>query len=107
MGLKYRDMLLSNNDMGNTNVYDGYAVTPNDTLATYQTQVPYQNGQPKLANAILATGVGNINLVLDAYGNTAVLTVAAAGVNNVIPIDFMQVKATSTTATGISALFRE
>ena len=34
MGLKYRDMSLSNNDMGNTNAYDGYAVTPNDTLAT-------------------------------------------------------------------------
>lgn len=104
MGLIYKQPATGNQPGGMDNVltYDGYAVTPSDTLATYQAQVPNFNGQPRVANAIVCTGAGNIALVLDAAGATALLTVDA---NDVYPIDFTQVKATSTTATGITALF--
>lgn len=103
MGLLYREQSITNGrDM--THEYDGYAVTPNDTLATYQAQVPAQNGQALAADGIYVTGAGNVSLVLDAAGNTALVTAAA---NSLIPIKHIQVKATSTTATGISALFRK
>lgn len=91
-------------DMSNAVTYDGYAITPSDTLATYQAQTPSMNGQPRTANALVATGVaGTVALVLDAAGATATVTVGEA--NDIYPIDFIQIKATGTTATGIYALF--
>ena len=77
MGLVFKELQVGNGDMGMNVAYDGYAVTPNDTLATYSAQVPAQNGQPRMANALIATGAGNVNLVLDTFGNTAVVAVAA------------------------------
>lgn len=86
-------------------MYEGYATTASDTLATYSVQLPYDNGQPRCAQGVTASGTGNLNLVLDNEGNTAVVAVVTA--NTVIPISFIQIKATLTTATGITALFRK
>lgn len=49
-------------------------------------------------------GTGTVALVLDNEGNTASITVAVA--NTVIPVSFIQVKATGTTAAAVNALFR-
>lgn len=87
-----------------THEYRGVPITPNDTLATYSAQID-AGAQPRSAQGLTATGTGNVELVLDAAGNTALITVAVA--NTIIPVSFIQVKATSTTATGISALFRK
>lgn len=83
--------------------YDGYPITPSDTLATYGAQIPAQNGQPIACDAIYITGAGAVAVVLDAAGNTAVIT-AAAG--SLIPISFTQIMATGTTATGLYSLTR-
>jgi len=99
MGQVFTEQSVTTGRYTNASAFDGYAVTPNDILATYQAQVPQGTAQ-----GIYVTGAGNVSLVLDAAGNTALVT-AAAG--SVIPVDHIQVKATSTTATGIFALFRK
>jgi len=73
--------------------YDGYAATPSDT-------VDLGNGP---TNAIYVTGAGNVNVNL-AGGGTATLTGLAAG--QILEIAVSRVLATGTTATGISALYR-
>ena len=101
--LRFSEQAITNGRNTNDHGYDGYAITPSDTAATYNAQVPYQNGAPLTAQAIYVTGAGNVSVVLDAAGNTAVITAAA---NSLIPIAVTQIKATSTTATGVYALFR-
>lgn len=73
--------------------YDGYAVTPSDT-------VDLPNGP---TNALYVTGAGNVAVNL--YdGGTATLTGLAAG--QIVEINAARVLATGTTATGVSALYR-
>lgn len=104
MGLKFSERsFVTSGRYTNANDYDGYAITPNDTLATYQAQIPTTQGSAMTGEAIYVTGAGTVSLVLDAAGNTATVT-AAAG--SLIPVAFTQIKATGTTATGIFALFR-
>lgn len=72
--------------------YDGYAVTASDS-------VDLPNGPCK---ALYATGSGNINVNL-VGGGTAVLTGLSAG--QIVEVAAQRVLATSTTATGIFALY--
>lgn len=72
--------------------YDGYAVTPADS-----TDLP--NGPVR---AIYVTVGGNVNVNL-VGGGTAVLTGLTAG--QIIEIAAQRILATSTTATGIFALY--
>jgi len=81
--------------------FEGYPVTPNDTAATYKAQLPYKNGQPRACQGVYVTGAGNVAMVLNAAGDTALLTVAA---NTLIVCEHLQINATSTTATGLIAL---
>jgi hypothetical protein len=103
MGLKFSEQLLTSGRKTNAHEFDGYAVTPNDTLATYQQQVPFTNGVGIPCDALYVTTGGTVALVLDAAGNTATLTVASG---SLIPIAALQVKATGTTASGIYSLHR-
>lgn len=75
--------------------YDGYAVTASDT-------VDLPNG--KCRGLICTTAVGNIAVQLDAE-STAVITIGAAGLNEIYDIQATRVLATGTTATGIYALY--
>lgn len=72
--------------------YNGLAVTPADG-----TDLP---GGP--AVGLLATGAGNINVNLEG-GGTAVLTGLSAG--QILDVAVTRVLSTSTTATGIVALY--
>ncbi len=72
--------------------YDGIAVTPANA-----TNLPEGN-----CVALYCTGTGNINVTLES-GATAVLTGVPA--NTIIRIACSQVQSTSTTATGIFALY--
>ena len=72
--------------------YDGYAVTASDT-------VDLPNGPCK---ALYVTGAGNVNVNL-VGGGTAVLTGLSAG--QIIEVAAQRVLATSTTATGVFALY--
>ena len=72
--------------------YDGYAVTASDSA-----DLP--NGPCK---ALYVTGAGNVNVNL-VGGGTAVLTGLSAG--QIIEVAAQRVLATSTTATGIFALY--
>lgn len=72
---------------------DGYAVTTSDT-------VDLPNGA---TTALYVTGSGNVNVNL-AGGGTAVLTSLSAG--QIIEVAVTRVLATSTTATGIFALYK-
>lgn len=75
--------------------WDGYAVTPNDSA-----DLP--NGP---CQAICVTGsTGNVAVNLDG-DSTAVL--AIAGANEIYPVMVARVKSTSTTATGIYALYKK
>lgn len=84
--------------------FDGYLVTPADGA-----DLP--NG---VCDAIYVTGAGNVNVDLysikqDASGAstpapTAVITTVAA--NTITPTSARRIRATSTTATGIYALYR-
>lgn len=107
MGLIYkRQQLNGTGNAGNTanfgkvnpNEYDGYAVTTSDS-------VDLPNGP---CDAILVTGAGNVAVQLDIGGTsvlgTTVLTTVAA--NQILPIQVSRIRATSTTATGIFALYR-
>lgn len=96
MGLRYSASLLTfayTNKLALQNPdYDGYAVTPSDS-------VDLGNGPTK---AIYVTVGGNISVNL-AGGGTAVLTTVVAG--QILPIAVTRILATSTTATGIVALY--
>lgn len=72
--------------------YDGYAVTTSDS-------VDLPNGPCK---ALYVTGAGNVNVNL-VGGGTAVLTSLSAG--QIIEVGAQRVLTTSTTATGIFALY--
>jgi hypothetical protein len=73
--------------------YDGYAVTPDDA-----NDLP--NGP---CDAIYVTGAGNVAINLPDAG-TAVLTTLGAG--QIVDCTAQRIKNTSTTATGIFALYR-
>ena len=103
MGLKFSEQQLANGRSTLTNSYDGYPVTPQSSSALFTPQLPYQNGQPVAAEAVYAAGAGTITMTLDAAGNTAVVT-AAAG--SLIPVTFLWINSTGTTATGLYALTR-
>jgi hypothetical protein len=75
--------------------YDSYDVTPADG-----SDLPAGNSLG--TKALYVTGAGNINVQL-AGGGTAVLTGLVAG--QILPIAVTRVLATSTTATGIKALY--
>jgi len=72
--------------------YDGYAVTPADGT-------DLGNGPTA---AIYVTGAGNVNIQL-AGGGTAVLTSLSAG--QIVEVAAQRILSTSTTATGIFALY--
>lgn len=73
--------------------FSGEAITPSDSV----------NLPAGPCNGLLVTGAGNINVDLSS-GGTAVLTGLVAG--QTVYIDVKRVRATSTTATGIQALYR-
>jgi hypothetical protein len=77
--------------------YDTYAVTPSDSV-----DLPSASGNGRLCRAIYVTGAGNVNVNLTG-GGTAVLTGLSAGQRVVIAPT--RILATSTTATGILALY--
>ena len=93
MGLKFIDTTLTTGRFTN-NDFDGYLVTPSDS-------VDLPNGP---CQGIAVTGTGNVAVNLDA-SSTAVLAIATA--NGVYPVMVSRVKATSTTATGVYALYRK
>lgn len=97
MGTKFKAALLNRAKNHNINdiYYDGYAVTPADA-----TQLP--NGP---TDALYVTGTGNVAVTLADGTTTAVLTGVPA--NTLIPIAVSIVAATSTTGTGIFALYKE
>jgi hypothetical protein len=72
--------------------FEGEAVTPNDS-----TDLP-----SGACTAIYVTGAGNVNVNL-AGGGTAVLTGLSAG--QIVRVNVSRILATSTTATGIFALY--
>lgn len=80
------------NTVGPTPDYDGYAVTASDSA-------DLANGPCK---ALYVTGAGNVNINL-VGGGTAVLTSLSAG--QIIEVAAQRVLSTSTTATGIFALY--
>lgn len=73
--------------------FDSYPVTTSDS-------VDLPNGP---CHAVLVTGAGNIAVTLPS-GATATLTTVPA--NTVVMIEIQRIKATSTTATGIQALYK-
>ena len=96
MGLRFGRTLISKDKNFNTHGpqpdYDGYAVTPSDS-------VDLGNGPTR---AIYVTGAGNVNVNL-VGGGTAVLTGLSAG--QIIEVAAQRILSTSTTATGIFALY--
>lgn len=95
MGMKFKNPLINfakNYNDANTADFDGYAVTASDS-------VDLPNGPCK---AIYVTGAGNVNVNL-LGGGTATLTSMVAG--QILPISVTRVLSTSTTATGIYALY--
>lgn len=94
MGQKFSRAAVSQakNFMVAPHTYDGYAVTPDDA-----NDLP--NGP---CRALYATVAGNVNVQL-AGGGTAVLTGLAAG--QLVEVAAQRVLATSTTATGVFALY--
>jgi len=96
--LKFAPVLLSQRGLGTGNPlmqqteFNGLAVTPADG-----TDLP-----GGICKGLLATGAGNINVNL-AGGGTAVLTGLSAG--QALLIEATRVLSTSTTATGIVALY--
>lgn len=79
--------------------YDSYAVTTSDT-------VDLPNGP---CDALVCTGAGNISAQLVIGGTTvlATSTLSTIPANTILPIQVSRVLATSTTATGIFALYRK
>lgn len=96
MGLRFKNTLLNhakNYQDIQTPDYDGYAVTPTDATAL-------PNG---LTRALFITGTGNVACTLADGTTTCVLTGVPA--NTIVPISVKIVANTSTTATGIYALY--
>lgn len=77
--------------------YDTYFVTPSDSV-----DLPTASGNGRQCRGLQITGSGNVNVNLSG-GGTAVLTTMAAGQR--ILISITRILATSTTATGIVALY--
>lgn len=75
--------------------YDAFDVTPSDSV-----DLPAANNQRCVG--LRVTGAGNVNVQLRG-GGTAVLTGLSAG--QILDIAVTRVLATSTTATGIQALY--
>ena len=73
--------------------FEGEPVTPSDS-----TDLP--SGP---CSAIYVTGAGNVNVNLAGVGGTAVLTTLSAG--QIVRINVSRILSTSTTATGIFALY--
>lgn len=95
MGFKFKNTLINlakNNRDVNTGDFDGYAVTPTDST-------DLGNGPTR---ALFVTGAGNVNVTYPG-GTTAVLTAVPA--NSLLVVMVSQVQNTSTTATGIFALY--
>ena len=96
--LKYSPVLLSQRGLGTgnpsmqTTEFNGLAVTPADG-----TNLPGGT-----TTGLLVTGAGNVNCQL-AGGGTAVLTGLSAG--QALLVEVTRVLSTSTTATGIVALY--
>lgn len=78
--------------VGSNKDFDGYAVTPDDA-----NDLP--NGP---CRALYVTGAGNVNINLPG-GGTAVLTGLSAG--QIVEVSAQRVLNTSTTATGVFALY--
>lgn len=76
--------------------YDSFAVTPDDA-----TDLPL-NDQGRTVRRIRVTGAGNVNVNLNG-GGTAVLTGLSAG--QAVLCNVTRILSTSTTATGIVALY--
>lgn len=96
MGMRFKNTLINFNKNFQdiqTPDYDGYAVTPTDATAL-------GNG---ITRALFVTGTGNVAVTLADGTTTAVLTGVPA--NTLIPISVKIVASTSTTATGIYALY--
>lgn len=97
-GLRFSNALINIahnfRDLRTFPAYEGFAVTPADG-----TDLP--NGP---TDGLSVTGAGNVNVQL-LGGGTAVLTGLAAG--QILPIAVQRVLSTSTTATGIAALYKE
>lgn len=97
-GLRFSNALLNIahnfHDQRTDIAYEGFAVTPADG-----TDLP--NGP---VAALYVTGAGNVNVQLQG-GGTAVLTGLSAG--QILPVAAQRVLSTSTTATGIFALYKE
>jgi hypothetical protein len=72
--------------------FDGYPATPSDST-------DITNG---ITRAIYVTGAGNVNVNLES-GGTAVLTGLSAG--QYVRVAVSRILATSTTATGVFALY--
>lgn len=92
MGQLFADTTITKGRDTNSPNFDGYAVTPSDS-----TDLP--NGPTK---ALFVTVGGNVNVQLDS-DSTALLTLTAG---EIYPIMVSRVKSTSTTATGIFALYK-
>lgn len=98
MGLRFKNTLQNlsknyNDEPSQGNDFDGYSVTPSDAT-------DLGNGPTR---ALYVTGAGNVNVNL-LGGGTAVLTGLSAG--QILPVAVTRVLSTSTTATGIFALYR-
>jgi hypothetical protein len=76
----------------------GLPVTKSDTV-----NIPSVNGAAKTDPCVLYTGTGGIIRVLTAGGDDVTLNAVPAGV--VLPIQVVRVFSTTTTATGIVALW--
>lgn len=84
--------------------FEGYAVTPSDAADLQHRSYAVSSGTVayEAATAIYVTGAGNVNVQL-AGGGTAVLTGLSAG--QILRINVARILSTSTTATGIFALY--
>ena len=84
--------------------FEGYAVTPNDSTDLQFRVAGGATSTPtfEAATAIYVTGAGNVNVNL-AGGGTAVLTGLSAG--QIVRVNVSRILSTSTTATGIFALY--
>lgn len=81
--------------------YDAFPVTPSDSVDLPSGVIPGAGTRPTQALQVTGSG-GNINVQLYG-GGTAVLTGLAAG--QILQIQVTRVLSTSTTATGILALY--
>jgi hypothetical protein len=96
MGQRFKNPLINfakNNHDASGGDFDGYAVTTSDS-------VDLPNGP---CQALYVTAAGNVNVQLQG-GGTAVLTSLTAG--QIVAVGASRVLTTSTTATGVFALYQ-